>query len=159
MAVADSYSNDLGIMLFMNSSPSGLTYVNRLGVTCDCEELTTSYTAMTGTNALKTSTVAIGQPVAFTFWVRVSGGDTTVKLVSLYGNDSAATYGLDLAATWPALQTSNQSTGTGTTAAEWTLAPGEHILQCSAPFTTTKLRWEAKRSVSTGWVRIAGRCG
>lgn len=162
MARADSLYTDLGIVYYKDLDPSAKTYVDKTGETVDCEELTTDFTAMAGTQAVKTATHHVGIAGAHSYWVYVNmaeaeGVAIVVRLVSQYGNDAGGSPHVD--DLWARVQVVNQDNGT--TANEHTLsASGIYLLQTASEHTTGTSRWECKvvGSPETALVRIAGRC-
>lgn len=160
MAAADSQYTDLGIVLYMDVSPAGKTYVDRFGKTVDCEELTDEWTPMQGAQAVKSATHPVGIPAAHAYWVYVElgGGEVSVsvRLVSQYGNDAGAAPHVD--AGWSRVQVVNQDDGT--TANEHTLtATGYYLMQTASEHVSGRSRWEARANggPEAAIVRIAGR--
>lgn len=160
MAAADSQYTDLGIVLYMDVSPSGKTYVDRFGKTVDCEELTDEWTPMQGAQAVKSATHPVGVPAAHAYWVYVEvtgdGSTVSLRLVSQYGNDPGIEPAVDSG--WARVQVVNQDDGT--TANEHTFdTTGWYLLQTASEHVSGRSRWEAKWSDGDGsaLVRIAGR--
>lgn len=161
MAKSDNDYTDLGIVLYMDLSPSGKSYIDAHGKDVPCEALTTSFLPMQGTQAVKTATHAVGVPSAHAYWIyiEVSGASDpgiVLRLVSQYGNDAGAAPAVD--AGWTRVQVVNQDNGS--TANEHTFtATGYYLLQTASEHVSGRSRWEAKYvgSPATAIVRIAGR--
>lgn len=160
MARADSQYTDLGIVLYQDLDPTGKTYVDRYGETVACEALQTTFTAMQGTQALKSATHSVGVPRAHAYWIYVQlsgeGASITVRIVSQYGNDAGVAPAVDSG--WARVQVVNQDDAT--VANEITLtATGYYLIQTGDEHTTGRSRWEAKYNGSpdVARVRIAGR--
>lgn len=162
MAAADSCFTDLGIVYYKDLSATGKTYVDKTGATVDCETLTSSFTAMAGTQAVKTATHPVGAAAAHSYWLYVEleeddGNGIVVRLVSQYGNDAGAAPAVDSG--WSRVQVVNQDSGL--TANEHTItATGYYLLQTASEHTSGRSRWEAKYigTPTTARIRIAGRC-
>lgn len=150
---------DLGVVLFQLDSATGITYVDRRGLTVPAEVLQSSFTPMTGQIAAQTATHPAGFLDAHSYWVRVSSlAGITIRLLSRYNNDSVSTHGVDTFSDWGVpIQMTEQRTGV--TANSFTLTSGLYLLQTASEHTAGLTRWEAKSAsiVAEEFVRIVGR--
>lgn len=161
MAAADSQYTDLGVVLYLDTSPAGKTYVDKYGKTVDCEPLGSVFAPMTGAQAVKSATHPVGIPSAHAYWAYVEldeamGNAVVLRLVSQYGNDAGAAPAVDSG--WARVQTVNEDAGT--TDVEHTItATGYYLLQTASEHCSGRSRWEAKYAgdLNNALVRIAGR--
>lgn len=162
MAAADNQFTDLGIVLYMDLSPTGKTYIDKFGQTVDCELLQTDFAPMVGAQAVKSATHAAGVPEAHSYWVLVGltgegNPSITVRLVCQYGNDPGLSPAVD--SRWARVQVINEDDGTTANEITFTTS-GLYLLQTASEHTTGRSRWEAELSNGappSAFVRIAGR--
>lgn len=107
--MASNYGNgDLGIVLYLAGVPTGITYVDRDGVTQNAETLNTIYHAMSALVPVDTSRPFAGYPGDHTLFCRLDfdqATSITIKLEQRYANDVLIDMG------WMAVQTIRQDTG------------------------------------------------
>lgn len=158
MAISDSFG-DLGIVLYLLGNPTGVTYVDRRGVTVPAETLTTGFTPMQGALAQQTSLLYQGGATAISFWALVhlnTATSITVKVQALYGNDP------DIDANWADIQIVNGLTGLVSNSFAFT-SNGTYLLQTASAYTVGTLRVVAEAAgagfTATDYVKIAARGG
>ncbi len=145
--MASNYGNgDLGIVLYLAGTPSGITYVDRDGVTQNAETLDTNYHAMSALLPVDTSRPFAGYPADHTLFCRLdfsSATSITIKLEQRYSNDPRIDLG------WMAVQTVRQDTG---------IVLAEHTFNAPAlPATTLYVAIQTASAHLSGQIQVSAK--
>jgi hypothetical protein len=147
MAIAD-YPGDLGIVLYLAGNPSGVTYIDRKGVTQAAATLSGTYNAMPvppAVGGIDTAQIFAGLGADHTFFARLDfDGATsiTVKVEQKYNNDPRIDTG------WMLTQTVRQDTG---------VVASEQVFLSTGPGTQLYIAIQTASAYVSGQLRVSAK--